>query len=266
MRPPLGAGVDGLDPHARRHRVRRAVLVERLAGDAVRIALHDQRPIGQHRQDHRRHPHVMTEQVAFRQLQLGPEALAQIGDVEAMAARQVERPAAAAILDGIELIEQLPDGCLRQRRLRRAIRGFAAGRRRPRDGRLPAHLFRLHVIAQSKVRGMAELPVGSPLRELHFSEEPRFDPVGALVGARDDGKGTRLRLERLERLPDTPELRIGESGAGMTDVVQSSRSVMHAEQQRSEERPRPARFRPPGDHGRLLPHQLQLPPFRRPTA
>ena len=57
-------------PDARRRRIRMALLIERRLVDAVRKPLHDHRPIGDGRQQQRRHLHVVAEQLAFGDAQL----------------------------------------------------------------------------------------------------------------------------------------------------------------------------------------------------
>src|SRR5205085_1088333 len=53
---------------------------EELARRAVRIALHDHRPIGQVRQQDRRQVGIELEQIAFGDSQLWPKRLLQIGE------------------------------------------------------------------------------------------------------------------------------------------------------------------------------------------
>ncbi len=123
---------DVLDADAWGVFVGRPVLIERLRIDAVRIAFHHQGAIRQRRQDEGRHANVMAEQVAFRELQLRPEHLAEAADLQAVAGRQLQRAVAALALDGVDLVEQLPDGGLGQRRSRRPFgRGRADLKVRP---------------------------------------------------------------------------------------------------------------------------------------
>ena len=78
-----------LDADARRRLLlARALLVERRPVDAVREALHHQRPIGDGRQQERRDRRVVAQQVALRQLQRRPEHLREVGDAEPFAAGQ----------------------------------------------------------------------------------------------------------------------------------------------------------------------------------
>ena len=102
----LGRAHRVVDAHPNRQSTRRAVLVERLRVDTVRIPLHDQRPIGQHREHAGGAADVVPEQVAFGQLQLRPEGLREITDLEAAASGQQQYAVTAPVLDRVELIEQ----------------------------------------------------------------------------------------------------------------------------------------------------------------
>ena len=111
VRARLGSGRDTLDAHARRHLVRRAMLIEGLAGDAVRKALHHERPVGKHGQDQRRDAHVMTKQVALRQRACqsdpgvrGPEQFSEIRHLTA--AGKGDRPSTGTLLNLVELRQQ----------------------------------------------------------------------------------------------------------------------------------------------------------------
>ena len=79
-----------LDAHARRHRLRRAMLIERRPVDAVRQPLHHQRPVVDDRQDERRDPRVEANQVALGLLDLRPEDLVEVGDLERVAVGQLQ--------------------------------------------------------------------------------------------------------------------------------------------------------------------------------
>src|SRR4029079_11645939 len=89
--------LDRLNADARRYLVGRTVLIERLSGDAIGVALHHERTIGERGQQIRRHPYIVAEQIALRQRahlpwtsSRRPEHLAQVGDLEATAIRQFE--------------------------------------------------------------------------------------------------------------------------------------------------------------------------------
>ncbi len=84
---PLFDDADDFGADAGRH-LGRAVLVERRAGDAVREALHHERTIGHGRQDERRDARVVAHQIALGQLQLRPEQLVQVGDLQRVAVGQ----------------------------------------------------------------------------------------------------------------------------------------------------------------------------------
>src|SRR5262245_52889971 len=82
MWPYLRARIHAFHPDSAGYLVGRAMLIKRCAGDAIRIALHDQRAVFEHWQDERRNPYVMAKEVAFRQLQLRPEQFAEVGDLQ----------------------------------------------------------------------------------------------------------------------------------------------------------------------------------------
>ena len=93
------------DPHAGRNLLGRLVLIERLAVDAVRKALHDERAVVHDREDVRRDAHVVAHQIALGNLQLRPEHLAQVADLERLPVGQPQRPRVRPALDLVELIE-----------------------------------------------------------------------------------------------------------------------------------------------------------------
>jgi hypothetical protein len=106
---PLSVTGHGLDAHTGRHLVGRTMLVERFRGDPVRIPLHHQRAVGQHRQDQLSDADVVAEQIALGQFQFRPECLAEIADLQRVAAGQFEHAVAAPLLQRVDLAEQLPD-------------------------------------------------------------------------------------------------------------------------------------------------------------
>ena len=67
-----------LDP--RRPRRRRALHEEELPRGAVRVALHDHSAVAQVGEEHRRDRHVVADEVALREAEVGPEDLAEIGE------------------------------------------------------------------------------------------------------------------------------------------------------------------------------------------
>ena len=89
--------------------VRGPLLVEGFRIHAVRIALHHERPVGEHRQDVGRDADVVAEQVSLGQLQLGPEHFAEVAHVEAIAGRQPQGAAAATVFDSVDLVQELLD-------------------------------------------------------------------------------------------------------------------------------------------------------------
>src|SRR5205085_9287566 len=68
-----------------------ALLVKRLAADAVREPLHHERPIGDRRQQEWRHASVVRHEVALGVATLRKESLVEIGDVEPLIAAEVQR-------------------------------------------------------------------------------------------------------------------------------------------------------------------------------
>ncbi len=104
-----------------RQLVGRAMLVERLRRDAVRVALHHQRPVGEDRQDERRHAHVVAEQVALAQRPAwsahgGQNSLPRLVTSSRSPPGRSSVAVAAAVLDVVELGEQPGDCGLGQRR------------------------------------------------------------------------------------------------------------------------------------------------------
>ena len=79
-----------LDAHARRHRLRRAMLIEGRPVDAVRQPLHHERPVVDDRKNERRDLRVEANQVALGLLDLRPEDLVEVGDLERVAVGQLE--------------------------------------------------------------------------------------------------------------------------------------------------------------------------------
>src|SRR5690606_31627988 len=88
--------------------IRRAMLVERLARDAVRIALHHERAVLDDRQDERRDLHVVPQEIALGQTLRGPEDLLQVADVERVAVGQDDRSAASRALELAQLLDDEP--------------------------------------------------------------------------------------------------------------------------------------------------------------
>jgi hypothetical protein len=72
--------------------------------------------------------------------------------------------------------------------------------------------------------------------------------VRALDCIGDHGKRRRLRLQRSQLLPDQTQLRIRESRCHAPDIPQLTLFIGDTKQQRTEKRPRTARFRPAADH------------------
>ena len=79
------AVLDRARPEPVRTGRRRALHEEELALRAVRIALHDHRPVPDVRQEHGRDVRVVGEQVAFRQAELRPERLREIRERQRLA-------------------------------------------------------------------------------------------------------------------------------------------------------------------------------------
>src|SRR5581483_6809302 len=69
---------------------------EEVAAGAVRVPLHHHRAIADVRQQHRRDVGVVLQQVAFRQLQLGPEDLAKVAETDLLAGDEKCRVVLAA--------------------------------------------------------------------------------------------------------------------------------------------------------------------------
>jgi hypothetical protein len=190
-------------------------------GDAVRKALHDERPIGHRRQNERRDLRVVAEEIAFRQLLLRPEDLVQITDRQPPPTRQLEHAVFARVLEGAQLLDDSPGlaaGCSRLSAWGRIghshpIRCLVQPRLR-----LASHVFRFFVVAQPEVHRMPELSVGRPLGEFDFRDERRLDPVGTLIRLRLRMKRTLRRFDPLEPGHDPRKLALVESRARVADV------------------------------------------------
>ena len=91
--------------HAGGNFVGRLVLIERLAVDAVGIALHDERAVVHDGKDVRRDAHVVAHQIALGDFQLRPEHFAQIADLQRLPIGKPQRPRIRPALDLVELIE-----------------------------------------------------------------------------------------------------------------------------------------------------------------
>ena len=85
------------------------MLIEGLGVDPVGKALHDEGPIGDDGKEKRGNLDVVAEQIALGQLLPRPEHLGQVGDRYVFSARQVEDTVAAALLEGVELVEKGSD-------------------------------------------------------------------------------------------------------------------------------------------------------------
>src|SRR5262249_777063 len=103
---PIFRGLDGFDAYAFR-RFFRAVLIERVRGDAVRKALPYQGSITNCGEEGRCDLGVVSKQVTLRELQFRPEDLVEVGDAQRVATRQFKKSIAAAVLDRAELIDQV---------------------------------------------------------------------------------------------------------------------------------------------------------------
>ena len=218
---PLRRRVAGRDLDARGrdpvgHVLRRVLLEERLAGRAVGVAAHRERPVLQVRHEHRRDRAVVREQVALRDPLVRPEDLVEV--------RELERAL------------PLPD-LVRQRLLL-------------------AHLLRRLVLAQTLERRRAQVAVVRPLGEDDLADEPRLDPDDvALADARqlrhlaNGDVGALERPQLREQLVDRP---VGEAGADVADVLELAAAV-DAEDQRAERAGAPAlAARVAADHELLL--------------
>jgi hypothetical protein len=97
-----------LDTHPPRHVVGRALLVERLAANAVGEPPHDQRPVGEHRKDVRRGPRVVAHQRALGESRRRPEDLVQMRHRQLDVAGEPQHRLAAAALDLGELLDDRP--------------------------------------------------------------------------------------------------------------------------------------------------------------
>src|SRR6478672_7330972 len=132
--------------------------------------------------------------------------------------------------------------------------------RRPCHVGLLPHALDLHIVTHSEVRRVAKLAIRSPLGELHLHHEPGFRPVRLFVCSRRGGERARLRLERLQLFPHASKFGVGETGAGMSHVLQAAVAVMNPKEQSAEKWTRAAWFGPAADDARLVANQFQLAP------
>ena len=227
------------------------MLVERGRGDAVRKPFHDQRAVRHRREDEVRDARVVAKQIALGQLQLRPEHLVQVGDLQMFAVGEIEDAVPPRLFERIELVD---DGggiqCLRRSACGVRGRSCIVGRATPglrgsrrgalrvghtrlrsrfhhgvsRRGRMPrqlllaANVAGLLVVAQPEVDRVAQLGVGGPLGELDLGDELRPDPVRVFVRLRGGLERAGLRLERPEQLHHAPQLALVEPGAGVAGV------------------------------------------------
>src|SRR5688572_11911447 len=101
---------------------------------------------------------------------------------------------------------------------------------------------------------MAQLSARAPAGVLELRDELRLHPVRALCDPRGRGKRRCSAAHPLQPLPHTPELRIDEARARVSDVLKAAVVVVDPKQQRAEEGPRPAGIGPAANHARLLAH------------
>src|SRR5688572_3695128 len=112
---------------------------------------------------------------------------------------------------------------------------------------------------------MSQLFVRGPLAELHFDDDLRVNPVGALVGLHRAGEWRRRSLERSEARGHVAQRIAAHAAASVADVHESV-GVVVAEQQRAKMLARVARLRPAADDELLPPLDLELEPCTRPRA
>ena len=82
------------------------LLEEGWAPDALREALHDERSVVEHRQQERRHAHVIAQQLALGDARRRPEHAGQVRHVEDTAVAEIERAVAPGGLDGGEPFDE----------------------------------------------------------------------------------------------------------------------------------------------------------------
>ena len=180
-------GVPALEALAHRHHadpvgqlVRRPVLVEPLAVDAVGEALHDEGAVGDNGQQVRRHAQVEPHQVPLGQPRPGPEHLVQVADRDRPPVRQHEDAAPAARLQRADLLAERVDvGVGGRGRRGRGRRRRPDGARSPRPrgvgglgsgpvrGTAPpivpaAHVLRRGISPHAQIHGMEQHVVGRP--------------------------------------------------------------------------------------------------------
>ena len=106
---------------------------------------------------------------------------------------------------------------------------------------------------------MPQLAVARPLREPHFGDEIRTDPVRGLVRLDLVRERRRGDLARLQQLRHAREFLLIEAGAGVPDVHEPS-LIVDAKQQGPEVLARLPRLRPASDDEFLLVEEFELSP------
>ena len=207
-----------LDAHARRRLLlARALLIERRAVDAVREALHDERPIGDGRQDVGGDRRVVAEQIPLVSFERRPEHLRQVGDAEALAAGQLDRAVRPRVLERAQL---------RRSPARASTDGSPAGASA--EGRLVT--CSSSRVTTSSARLSSRSPRYTGWRSLPSSvhsvkrtcatRSGRTQCAGSFDLDARPRTASRSISRGLQQLPDARELRLIEPGAGVSDVGQ----------------------------------------------
>ena len=207
----------------------RSLLIERLARDAVRKPLHDQRSIHHDRQEIRRHFHVVAEQLSLRDLQIGPEHLREVRHARRSPLGSTRSPSRRASSSACSCFTSIGRGasaacCRAVATVVTPIRGPASSLH---------HFLRALVVSQPQIHGMPQLAIVGPLGELHLRDEIGAHPVSRFVGLQRRRERRFRYLAGLQQRPDPRELFLIESGAGVADVLQVP-GLVDAEQQRAE--------------------------------
>src|SRR5262252_2839779 len=84
------------------------MLIELRSVDAVWKSLHHERPVLDGRQDERRDLRVVAHQIALGHLEVRPEDLVQVADLEVEVARERDHSLPSRLLEKAQLVNKVP--------------------------------------------------------------------------------------------------------------------------------------------------------------
>ena len=262
------------------------LLVERLFGDAVRKALHHQRPVIDRRQNERRHIDVVAEELALGDAELGQKTLARLRrpsianrpggphhrpSVRAPVPRAAHAPlrtrqpasrllASGAIAFSRGVLGASAASPSRRRRFRRC--GAARTTAGVGGALLSSRVTSRASLSclQTQVDGLPQKSVARPLREPDLRDEVRPHPVRSLHRLERIREGTSRDRARVEERRQPIERLLIEAGANRAGPTEGTRPVVIADEQRTEMLARLPRLGPTANDELLLSEKLELAP------